>query len=154
MNRGVNSSRYTGNPHGSRLSWVEKREVDVGGARRAQIDQRLHLLAAIACSVFSGSLLSMSGHVDHLRSGEVEQRSRERDRNLTNRAQCVCRGSILQIAPHDLWRMFAKLAHKGHAALEQIQISLGHASIQTTERYLGIEQDLTDAPCDHLGLRV
>jgi site-specific recombinase XerD len=60
----------------------------------------------------------------------------------------------LPIAPHDLRRTFAKLAHKGHAALEQIQISLGHASIQTTERYLGIEQDLTDAPCDHLGLRV
>ena len=58
------------------------------------------------------------------------------------------------IAPHDLRRTFAKLAHKGHAALEQIQISLGHASIQTTERYLGIEQDLTDAPCDHLGLCV
>jgi site-specific recombinase XerD len=58
------------------------------------------------------------------------------------------------IAPHDLRRTFAKLAHKGHAALEQIQISLGHASIQTTERYLGIEQDLTDAPCDHLGLKV
>lgn len=60
----------------------------------------------------------------------------------------------LAIAPHDLRRTFAKLAHKGHAPLEQIQISLGHASIQTTERYLGIEQDLTDAPCDHLGLRV
>jgi site-specific recombinase XerD len=60
----------------------------------------------------------------------------------------------LKIAPHDLRRTFAKLAHKGHAPLEQIQISLGHASIQTTERYLGIEQDLSDAPCDHLGLRV
>jgi site-specific recombinase XerD len=60
----------------------------------------------------------------------------------------------MAIAPHDLRRTFAKLAHKGHAALEQIQISLGHASIQTTERYLGVEQDLTDAPCDHLGLRV
>jgi site-specific recombinase XerD len=61
---------------------------------------------------------------------------------------------MIKIAPHDLRRTFAKLAHKGHAALEQIQISLGHASIQTTERYLGVEQDLTDAPCDHLGLRV
>jgi site-specific recombinase XerD len=59
-----------------------------------------------------------------------------------------------KIAPHDLRRTFAKLAHKGHAALEQIRISLGHASMQTTERYLGIEQDLTDAPCDHLGLHV
>jgi integrase len=58
------------------------------------------------------------------------------------------------IAPHDVRRTFAKLAHKGRAPLEQIQISLGHASIQTTERYLGIEQDLTDAPCDHLGIRV
>lgn len=56
------------------------------------------------------------------------------------------------IAPHDLRRSFAKLAHKGRAALEQIQLSLGHASIQTTERYLGVRQDLADAPCDRLGL--
>lgn len=72
--------------------------------------------------------------------------------------ECVVRYGqrigVDSIAPHDLRRTFAKLAHKGHAALEQIQISLGHASIQTTERYLGIEQDLTDAPCDHLGLKV
>ncbi len=60
----------------------------------------------------------------------------------------------VQIAPHDLRRTFAKLAHKGRAALEQIQLSLGHSSIETTERYLGVRQDLTDAPCDHLGLRV
>ncbi|MDX6501358.1 MAG: integrase/recombinase XerD [Blastocatellia bacterium] len=59
-----------------------------------------------------------------------------------------------EIAPHDLRRTFAKLAHKGGSALDQIQLSLGHGSIQTTERYLGVEQDLTDAPCDHLGLRL
>ncbi len=59
-----------------------------------------------------------------------------------------------QIAPHDLRRTFAKLAHKGGSAVDQIQLSLGHGSIQTTERYLGVEQDLTDAPCDHLGLRL
>lgn len=58
------------------------------------------------------------------------------------------------VAPHDLRRTFAKLAHKGGAAIDQIQISLGHESIQTTEEYLGVEQDLTDAPCDHLGLRL
>lgn len=57
-----------------------------------------------------------------------------------------------RVAPHDLRRTFAKLAHKGGSALDQIQLSLGHGSIQTTERYLGVEQDLTDAPCDHLGL--
>jgi site-specific recombinase XerD len=60
--------------------------------------------------------------------------------------------SIGKIVPHDLRRTFAKLAHKGGSGLDQIQLSLGHGSIQTTERYLGIEQDLTDAPCDHLGL--
>ena len=58
------------------------------------------------------------------------------------------------VAPHDLRRTFAKLAYKGGAALDQIQLSLGHESIQTTENYLGVEQDLTDAPCDHLGLRL
>jgi len=61
---------------------------------------------------------------------------------------------VPKLAPHDLRRTFAKLAHKGRAALEQIQLSLGHASIQTTERYLGIEQNLEDAPCDHLGIRL
>lgn len=58
------------------------------------------------------------------------------------------------IAPHDLRRSFAKLAHKGGSSIDQIQLSLGHDSIQTTEKYLGVEQDLTDAPCDHLGLRI
>ena len=57
-----------------------------------------------------------------------------------------------EIAPHDLRRTFAKLAHRGRAPLEQIQLSLGHSSIATTERYLGVRQDLADAPCDHLGL--
>ena len=58
------------------------------------------------------------------------------------------------IAPHDLRRTFAKLAHKGGSPIDQIQLSLGHDSIQTTEKYLGVEQDLSDAPCDHLGLRI
>ena len=57
-----------------------------------------------------------------------------------------------KITPHDLRRTFAKLAHQGRAPLEQIQITLGHASIQTTERYLGLRQNLHDAPCDRLGL--
>ena len=45
---------------------------------------------------------------------------------------------VAKLAPHDLRRTFAKLAHKGRAALEQIQLSLGHSSITTTERYLGV----------------
>ena len=58
------------------------------------------------------------------------------------------------VAAHDLRRTFAKLAHIGGAPVEQIQLTLGHASLKTTEIYLGIEQDLTDAPSDKLGLRL
>lgn len=60
----------------------------------------------------------------------------------------------MHIAAHDLRRTFAKLAHKGGAGLDQIQLSLGHASIKTTERYLGVQQNLHDAPCDHLGISI
>lgn len=60
----------------------------------------------------------------------------------------------VNVAAHDLRRTFAKLAHKGGAALDQIQLTLGHASIKTTERYLGVEQNLTHAPCDVLGLNL
>ena len=59
----------------------------------------------------------------------------------------------VNVKPHDLRRTFGKLAHKGGARIEQIQRSYGHASIQTTERYLGVEQDLEDAPCDHLQVK-
>lgn len=58
------------------------------------------------------------------------------------------------LACHDLRRTYAKLAHKGGSAIEQIQLSLGHASLKTTQVYLGIEQSMTNAPCDYLGLEV
>lgn len=60
----------------------------------------------------------------------------------------------VEVRPHDLRRTFAKLAHKGAAPIEQIQLSLGHSSVQTTERYIGVQQDLSSAPCDALGLRL
>lgn len=58
----------------------------------------------------------------------------------------------VKFAPHDLRRTHAELAHKGGAPVEQIQICLGHASLITTQRYLGLEQNLQQAPCDSLGL--
>jgi site-specific recombinase XerD len=54
------------------------------------------------------------------------------------------------LAAHDLRRTYAKLAKTGGADMVQIQLSLGHASIQTTELYLNTDQDLTSAPCDFL----
>ena len=68
----------------------------------------------------------------------------------------VCEYSVrlgVAVRPHDLRRTFAKLAYKGKAPIDQIQLSLGHSSMQTTERYLGVSQDLTSAPCDVLGLK-
>lgn len=59
-----------------------------------------------------------------------------------------------ELAAHDLRRTFAKLAKSGGSEIDQIQLSLGHASISTTEKYLGLEQNLTDAPCDHVGLHL
>jgi integrase len=56
------------------------------------------------------------------------------------------------VRPHDLRRSFARLAHTGQAPLEEIQLSLGHASVVTTELYLGVKQNLHDAPCDRLGI--
>lgn len=56
------------------------------------------------------------------------------------------------IATHDLRRTFAKLARQGGSPIDQIQLTLGHASVATTERYLGTEQNITDAPSDRLGL--
>jgi integrase len=57
----------------------------------------------------------------------------------------------LRVRPHDLRRTCAKLCRSAGGDLEQIQFLLGHASIQTTERYLGTRQNLADAPNDRLG---
>ncbi|HXY08630.1 MAG TPA: tyrosine-type recombinase/integrase [Terriglobales bacterium] len=55
---------------------------------------------------------------------------------------CCQRAGLDHIAPHDLRRTCAKLCHDGGGELEQIQFLLGHASVQTTERYLGCKQNL------------
>ena len=58
----------------------------------------------------------------------------------------------MNVSPHDLRRTFARAAHEGGAPIEQIQYALGHASITTTERYLGLAQDLKHAPGDYIRL--
>jgi site-specific recombinase XerD len=42
--------------------------------------------------------------------------------------------------------------HLAGGELEQIQFLLGHASVQTTERYFGCKQKLGHAVNDNLGL--
>jgi len=67
---------------------------------------------------------------------------------------CCERAGLEHIAPHDLRRTCAKLCHSSGGELEQIQFLLGHASVQTTERYLGCKQNLghpTSCYCRHKG---
>ena len=59
---------------------------------------------------------------------------------------------IERFGAHDLRRTCAKLCRKAGGDLEQIKFLLGHSSIQTTERYLGSEQDIEIAVNDNLGL--
>jgi integrase len=59
---------------------------------------------------------------------------------------------IERFGAHDMRRTCAKLCRKSGGDLEQIKFLLGHSSIQTTERYLGSEQEIAVAVNDNLGL--
>jgi Phage integrase family len=59
---------------------------------------------------------------------------------------------VPKLAPHDLRRSCARLCHTAGGELEQIQFLLGHASVQTTEKYLGCKQRLRGAVNDRIGL--
>ena len=66
---------------------------------------------------------------------------------------CCERVGLEHIAPHDLRRTCAKLCHDSGGELEEIQFLLGHASVQTTERYLGCKQNLGSPVNDRFKLR-
>jgi len=65
---------------------------------------------------------------------------------------CCEQVGLERIAPHDLRRTCAKLCHTSGGELEQIQFLLGHASVQTTERYLGCKQNLGQPVNDRFAL--
>jgi len=74
----------------------------------------------------------------------------------------VAGAGLPDIAPHDLRRTTAKLCRAAGGELDrrfceaaqQIQLLLGHSSVQTTERYLGTKQDLANAPNDAIRFRL
>ena len=63
------------------------------------------------------------------------------------------RSSSLEVELDDLRRTCAQLCHAEGGELEQIQRLLGHASIQTTERYLGTKENLAVATNDRRRMR-
>jgi integrase len=62
--------------------------------------------------------------------------------------QYAKRIGVHRLAPHDLRRTCARLCHGAGGELEQIQFLLGHASVQTTERYIGCRQNFKEAVND------
>lgn len=55
-----------------------------------------------------------------------------------------------QLQPHDLRRTGAQIAWKAGVPIEQISLTLGHESIETTSLYLGIERDWEKQPADFI----
>ena len=68
--------------------------------------------------------------------------------------RCARQADIANLAPHDLRRTCARLSHDCSGELEQIQFLLGHASVQTTERYIRSKQRFQDAVNDRLGISI
>jgi integrase len=69
----------------------------------------------------------------------------------------VVRSSALKVgvpalAPHDLRRTCARLCRNAGGELDQIQLLLGHVSIQRTEQYLGSRQRIRSAVNDQIGI--
>ena len=63
---------------------------------------------------------------------------------------CAKRAGIEKLAPHDLRRSCARMCHAAGGEIEQIQFLLVHASVQTTERYIGCKQRLSQAVNDRI----
>jgi site-specific recombinase XerD len=147
----------------ARLDWrhIQQRDgrwaiVDLVGKRNKIRTVPMPAWAKVALDDWGDAIAADDGSQERPTAGNVFVPVNKGDNitgyQMTPQAIYNAVKTYTEIDPHDLRRTYAKLAHKGGAPLEQIQLSLGHASIQTTERYLGVDQDLQDAPCDYLGL--
>lgn len=56
------------------------------------------------------------------------------------------------LAPHDLRRSYAQAGYEAGVTIAQISTLLGHASIQTTQRYLNLSLDLENTVSDFIPL--
>ena len=121
------------------------RTVTVPAAVKTRIDQWLK-----AAGIGSGRIFRPVNKADVLAGTEM------RDEKVVWRLvmRYAKQTELGKLAPHDLRRTCAKLCRKAGGELEQIQLLLGHASIQTTERYLGTEQALAHAVNDAIGLEL
>jgi integrase len=61
--------------------------------------------------------------------------------------------AVAKLAPRDCRRTCACLCHASGGELDQIQFLLGHVYVETTERYLGCKQRLSQVVNDKIGLK-
>ena len=114
------------------------RTVPVPGWCKALIDRWLHTSEVTEGLVFR-----------RIRKNRTElSRGIAPDVVWTAVKQYAKRIDVDHLAPHDLRRTCARLCHGAGGELEQIQFLLGHASVQTTERYIGCRQKFKDAVND------
>ena len=63
------------------------------------------------------------------------------------------RGELIgkpHLQPHDLRRTYAQLGYEAGVPITQISVLLGHASLETTQRYLNLELDLESTVSDFI----
>jgi integrase len=120
------------------------RSVPIAPWVKQAIDEWLELAQIKTGSVFHA--IHRAGHISH------ESMTPQAIRDVVKYYGKAI--GMSELAAHDLRRTYAKLAHKGGAGIDQIQLSLGHSSLKITETYLGVTQNLADAPGDHLGLTI
>jgi integrase len=53
-----------------------------------------------------------------------------------------------KLAPHDLRRTYAQLGYEAGVSITQISKLLGHSSLETTQRYLNLDLDLSSTVSD------
>ena len=70
----------------------------------------------------------------------------------TSHLCCAKRAGIDKLARHDLRRTCERLCREAGDDLHQIQFLLGHAAVQTTERYLGCKQRPHEAVNERNGI--
>ena len=106
-----------------------------------------------AAGISSGKMLRAVNKVDKL-TGKMRTRSgKTTDGGVSSQAiyKIIKDLAILAdlpptLGPHDLRRTWGKRAYQLHAPLDQISLILGHASIATTEIYLGLRDLDLDTP--------
>lgn len=100
-----------------------------------------------AARIASGPVIRAIDRYGHVRDGRVTEDTIWR---IVGRYAQLALGR--HVAPHDLRRTFGRLCFAITKDMREIQRLYGHSSVVTTERYLGVEQNLLDPVNDRLGL--